>query len=156
NFGFVGHRQTSDSSVVWFRNSHGGLAATMLRISEPRHWRRVGRIQRSMVARPRPMFSLPWRSPMTGSRITPTVLCVAALVLADSAGPVLAKAVISIDKSTQQMSVLVDGVPRYRFAVSTGRAGYSTPNGSYRPQWLARSWFSKKYYNSPMPHSIFF
>jgi len=95
---------------------------------------------------------------MTGSRIIRTLFCFAAVafVLADSAGPVLAKAVISIDKSTQHMSVLVDGVSRYRFAVSTGRAGYSTPNGTYRPQWLARSWFSKKYYNSPMPHSIFF
>jgi lipoprotein-anchoring transpeptidase ErfK/SrfK len=95
---------------------------------------------------------------MTGPRITPTLLCLAAIafVLAVGVGPVLAKAVISIDKSNQQMSVLVDGIPRYRFAVSTGRAGYSTPNGRYRPQWLARSWFSKKYYNSPMPHSIFF
>jgi len=35
------------------------------------------------------------------------------------------------------MSVSVDGVPRYRFAVSTGRAGYGTPNGTYNPQRLA-------------------
>ena len=54
------------------------------------------------------------------------------------------------------MSVSVDGVPRYRFTVSTGRAGYGTPNGTYHPQRLAASWFSKLYYNSPMPHSIFF
>ena len=54
------------------------------------------------------------------------------------------------------MTVSVDGVPRYRFAVSTGRAGYGTPNGTYHPQRLAASWFSKLYYNSPMPHSIFF
>jgi hypothetical protein len=54
------------------------------------------------------------------------------------------------------MAVSVDGVPRYRFAVSTGRAGYGTPSGTYRPQRLAASWFSKLYYNSPMPHSIFF
>jgi hypothetical protein len=54
------------------------------------------------------------------------------------------------------MSVAVDGVPRYRFTVSTGRAGYGTPNGTYHPQRLAASWFSKLYYNSPMPHSIFF
>jgi hypothetical protein len=56
----------------------------------------------------------------------------------------------------QQMSVSVDGVPRYGFAVSTGRAGYGTPNGAYHPQRLAASWFSKLYYNSPMPYSIFF
>ena len=95
---------------------------------------------------------------MTGFRIRPALPCLAtvAFVLADSAVPAVAKAVISIDKSSQQMSVLVDGVSRYRFAVSTGRSGYATPNGRYRPRWLARSWFSKKYYNSPMPHSIFF
>jgi len=39
---------------------------------------------------------------------------------------------------------------------STGRAGYGTPSGTYRPQRLERTWFSKEYYNSPMPHSIFF
>jgi L,D-transpeptidase catalytic domain len=70
--------------------------------------------------------------------------------------PAFARVLITVDKSTQQMSVSVDGVPRYRFAVSTGRAGYGTPNGTYHPQRLAASWFSKLYYNSPMPHSIFF
>ena len=70
--------------------------------------------------------------------------------------PAAANVVVTIDKSTQRMSVSVDGSPRYSFVVSTGRAGYGTPNGTYRPQRLARTWFSKKYYNSPMPHSIFF
>jgi hypothetical protein len=70
--------------------------------------------------------------------------------------PVSAKVSISVDKSTQHMSVSVDGVSRYRFAVSTGRAGYGTPNGAYHPERLAAQWFSKLYYNSPMPHSIFF
>jgi len=70
--------------------------------------------------------------------------------------PASANVLISVDKSAQHMSVSVDGVPRYRFAVSTGRAGYGTPNGTYHPERLAASWFSKLYYNSPMPHSIFF
>jgi lipoprotein-anchoring transpeptidase ErfK/SrfK len=70
--------------------------------------------------------------------------------------PAAANVVVTIDKSTQRMTVSVDGSPRYNFVVSTGRAGYGTPNGTYHPQRLARSWFSKKYYNSPMPHSIFF
>ncbi len=70
--------------------------------------------------------------------------------------PAFAEVLISVDKNTQQMSVSVDGVPRYSFAVSTGRAGYGTPNGTYYPQRLAASWFSKLYYNSPMPYSIFF
>jgi len=80
------------------------------------------------------------------------------LVLAFVAGtvPAAANVVVTIDKSTQHMSVSVDGTPRYNFVVSTGRAGYGTPNGTYHPERLARTYFSKKYYNSPMPHSIFF
>ena len=54
------------------------------------------------------------------------------------------------------MLVSVDGMPRYRWVVSTGRVGYGTPSGTYRPQRMERTWFSKEYYNSPMPHSIFF
>jgi lipoprotein-anchoring transpeptidase ErfK/SrfK len=80
----------------------------------------------------------------------------AAAVVGLSAGAARANVLVAIDKSTQQMSVSVDGVPRYRWVVSTGRAGYGTPSGTYRPQRLERTWFSKEYYNSPMPYSIFF
>jgi hypothetical protein len=64
--------------------------------------------------------------------------------------------VINVDKNRQKMSVEVDGEPRYEWTVSTGRAGYGTPNGTYHPQRLEREWFSKEYYDSPMPYSIFF
>jgi len=64
--------------------------------------------------------------------------------------------IVHIDKSRQRMTVTADGRALHSWAVSTGRAGYGTPNGSYRPQRLARRWFSRQYYNSPMPHSIFF
>jgi hypothetical protein len=67
-----------------------------------------------------------------------------------------AHVVIHVDKSSQRMTVSVDGERRYSFVVSTARAGYSTPNGVYHPERLERTWFSKRYYNSPMPHSIFF
>jgi lipoprotein-anchoring transpeptidase ErfK/SrfK len=56
----------------------------------------------------------------------------------------------------QTMQVVVDGVPRYDWRVSTGRRGLPTPGGVYHPQRLAARWFSRKYHNSPMPHSIFF
>jgi lipoprotein-anchoring transpeptidase ErfK/SrfK len=39
-----------------------------------------------------------------------------------------AEVVVQIDKSAQRMSVSVDGVTRYNWAVSTGRDGYGTPN----------------------------
>ncbi len=82
--------------------------------------------------------------------------CIIAAILSLIASGARAHVLISVDKNTQQMTVSVDGAPRYRFAVSTGRAGYGTPNGTYSPQRLERTWFSKEYYNSPMPHSIFF
>jgi lipoprotein-anchoring transpeptidase ErfK/SrfK len=40
--------------------------------------------------------------------------------------------------------------------VSTGRSGYGTPSGVFYPQAMVRRHFSRRYYNSPMPHSIFF
>jgi lipoprotein-anchoring transpeptidase ErfK/SrfK len=64
--------------------------------------------------------------------------------------------VVQIDRAGQRMAVIVDGAPRYNWRVSTARRGYITPPGTYRPEMLARRWFSRKYYNSPMPHSIFF
>jgi lipoprotein-anchoring transpeptidase ErfK/SrfK len=70
--------------------------------------------------------------------------------------PAQAGVVVHIDKSSQRMSVSVDGSPRYAWPVSTGRRGYGTPSGVFHPQMMARRWYSKKYYNSPMPHSIFF
>ncbi|HEY3149851.1 MAG TPA: L,D-transpeptidase [Dongiaceae bacterium] len=64
--------------------------------------------------------------------------------------------VVHIDKSRQRMTVSVDGRPLHSWAVSTGRRGYGTPSGVYHPQFLARRWYSRKYYHSPMPYSIFF
>jgi lipoprotein-anchoring transpeptidase ErfK/SrfK len=63
---------------------------------------------------------------------------------------------VHIDKSSQRMMVAVDGRPAYLWPVSTGRGGFGTPTGRFRPRWMARSWFSTRYYGSPMPHAIFF
>lgn len=71
-------------------------------------------------------------------------------------GSASAAIVVNIDRSAQRMAVTVDGEPRYNWRVSTARRGYVTPPGTYHPEMLARHWFSRKYYNSPMPHSIFF
>ncbi|HSI42193.1 MAG TPA: L,D-transpeptidase [Xanthobacteraceae bacterium] len=85
-------------------------------------------------------------------------LCVALSVaaLAWSAGLAQAELVARIDLSSQRMVVSVDGLPRYAWNISTARPGYRTPVGTYRPQRLYRSYFSKKYDNAPMPYSIFF
>jgi hypothetical protein len=77
-------------------------------------------------------------SPLAKLRVS-TLACALFFSISTAAQPALAEVLISVNKSTQQMSVSVDGVPRYRFAVSTGRAGYGTPNGTYHPQRLAFS-----------------
>lgn len=67
-----------------------------------------------------------------------------------------AKIAVRIDISRQTMSVSVDGGPYATWKVSTARRGYWTPRGSFRPYVLKRMHYSRKYDNSPMPHSIFF
>lgn len=79
-----------------------------------------------------------------------------ALALSLAAHAAQAGVIVTVDKSTQELTVEVDGVAQYRWPVSTGRWGYNTPNGTYRPQRLERQWYSRKYDWSPMPHSIFF
>ncbi len=84
-------------------------------------------------------------------------LVAAVLVALLSAGRTAeAGLLVTIHKSTQRMTVAVDGSVRYIWAVSTGRRGFGTPSGTFHPQMLARTWFSRKYYNSPMPYAIFF
>jgi lipoprotein-anchoring transpeptidase ErfK/SrfK len=63
---------------------------------------------------------------------------------------------VYIDKSNQQMTVSLDNVETYRWPVSTGRAGYSTPSGTYTATSMNEVWYSKEYDNAPMPHAIFF
>jgi len=93
---------------------------------------------------------------MRGLRIAALIALVAVLGLAAGSGRAFADVLVVIDKSTQRMSVSVNGQPRFLWRVSTGRPGFGTPSGTFHPQWMARTYFSKKYYDSPMPHSIFF
>lgn len=63
---------------------------------------------------------------------------------------------VAIDLSKQRMTVSENGKVIHSWAISSGRAGYRTPTGTYRPQWLTRMHYSKKYDNAPMPYSVFF
>jgi hypothetical protein len=64
--------------------------------------------------------------------------------------------VISVDKTSQRMTVSVDGATRYVWPVSTGRPGFDTPNGIFHPFRLDPDHHSTVYDNAPMPDSIFF
>ena len=82
--------------------------------------------------------------------------CIAVSLLVVPVQSALASIRVSIDISSQRMKVYVNGRLRHVWRVSTGRRGYPTPTGSFRPTRLERSWYSRKYNWSPMPHSIFF
>src|SRR4026208_1922787 len=73
-----------------------------------------------------------------------------------SAQSAFASLIANIDLSRQVMTITVDGAPYARREGSSGRNGYSTPTGSFRPYLLRRMHYSSKYENSPMPHSVFF
>ncbi|HEY8565675.1 MAG TPA: L,D-transpeptidase [Beijerinckiaceae bacterium] len=80
------------------------------------------------------------------------------LTLAFALLPVAAQAglTVAVDLSAQSMTVSDGGRVLHRFPISSGRDGYRTPNGTYRPQRLVRMHYSRKYDMSPMPYSIFF
>ena len=84
------------------------------------------------------------------------IVLFATIVLVACVSAASAGVLVHIDKSSQRMMVAVDGLLAHVWPVSTGRGGFGTPTGRFRPQRLARSWFSTRYYGSPMPHSIFF
>jgi lipoprotein-anchoring transpeptidase ErfK/SrfK len=62
---------------------------------------------------------------------------------------------INIEISTQSMLVNVNGARFAAWKVSTGRAGYWTPRGTWRVQRMARVHYSRQY-KAPLPHAIFF
>lgn len=71
---------------------------------------------------------------------------------ANAASQVVAR----VDISRQRMVVTVDGRPAFEWKVSTAGKGYVTPTGSWKPTRMHKMWYSKKYDNAPMPHSVFF
>ena len=79
----------------------------------------------------------------------------AAFALA-AAAPARADLFIQVDKAAQQMTVSEDGQQLYVWPVSTGRAGYNTPNGAFTPFRMDRDHYSREWDDAPMPYSIFF
>lgn len=72
------------------------------------------------------------------------------------APPVEPTLTIAIDLTEQRLSVSEYGKQRYSWSISSGAYGYPTPTGTFRPEWMAKMWHSRKYDLAPMPHAIFF
>ena len=73
-----------------------------------------------------------------------------------AAGAARAAVQIEVDVGSQTMRVTTGDGATYAWPVSTARRGFKTPRGTYGVQSLQRMHYSRKYHNSPMPHSIFF
>ncbi len=63
---------------------------------------------------------------------------------------------IVVNKSVQRIYVYKDMKQLYTFKSSTGKAEHPTQNGVFHPYLLETMHYSRKYYNSPMPWSVFF
>jgi lipoprotein-anchoring transpeptidase ErfK/SrfK len=63
---------------------------------------------------------------------------------------------VEINKSTQRMTVTVNGERLYTWLVSTGADGYDTQNGAFKPFRMEIDHYSDEYDQAPMPYSIFF
>jgi uncharacterized protein (TIGR02246 family) len=116
------------------------------------HWTEVG-VRDGGVWKIRLLTVVPTPSPSSNAVSSGTVTN-----SASTSTPEAQKAavLINIDKTNQKMTVFLDGVEKYDWPVSTGRAGYSTPSGTYTATSMNEIWYSKQWDNSPMPHSIFF
>jgi hypothetical protein len=93
---------------------------------------------------------------MRHRRAAVSAILLAAAAALFTAAPARANLLIAIDKSTQTMTVSVDGKPRHHWPVSTGKQGYDTPAGAYSPFRMERDHYSREWDNAPMPYSIFF
>ena len=80
----------------------------------------------------------------------------AGCALAAAAAPAQAALLISVDKSTQTMTVAEDGATLYTWPVSTGAGRYDTPAGEWKPFRMEKDHYSKEWDDAPMPNSIFF
>jgi len=63
---------------------------------------------------------------------------------------------VKVDLSEQIMNVYKGDTLVYSWFVSTAVDGLVTPTGNFKPYHAEKMHFSKQFYNSPMPYSVFF
>ena len=71
----------------------------------------------------------------------------------NTAGP---KVIVSVNLTTQRMHVQFPDGSEETWLISSGRPGYDTPGGKYKPQWIDPDHVSKQYQDAPMPYAVFF
>ena len=63
---------------------------------------------------------------------------------------------VKVDLAKQIMDIYKGDKWVYSWFISSAADGYVTPTGKYKPYHTAKMHFSKQFYNSPMPYSVFF
>ena len=68
--------------------------------------------------------------------------------------------IATISLTKQEMDVFAETADyqqlTYKWKISTGRKGYETPTGDFKPIWADPDHHSSIYENAPMPFSVFF
>lgn len=95
-------------------------------------------------------------------------LSVSAALLVSAAAPASANLLFpgqasvyaKVSIADQRMDVVINRgngkKETYTWKVSTGRKGFETPPGKFRPDYIDELHHSTKYENAPMPFSVFF
>jgi len=71
---------------------------------------------------------------------------------AGNGGP---KVIVDVDLTAQRMYVHFPDGTEETWPISSGRPGFATPDGKYKPQWVDPDHVSKQYQDAPMPYAIF-
>jgi hypothetical protein len=88
-------------------------------------------------------------------RCLSALMAVFALSLVALASPAQAGVQIRVNLASQSMTVTTPDGDVRKWAISSGRTGYRTIRGQYRPYMLKTYHWSRKY-GGAMPHAIFF
>lgn len=94
-----------------------------------------------------------WKTKIVGCA---AAILTAGMMMGGTATASLAGVVAHVNLSSQRMHVKVNGRHYASWKISSGRKGYRTPTGTWRPKWTTKMHYSRKYYNSPMPYSVFY
>jgi hypothetical protein len=62
---------------------------------------------------------------------------------------------VRVNIAAQRMTVSTSDGEVHEWAISSGRSGFRSPNGVYRPTRLEKNWYSRKY-GGAMPYAVFF
>lgn len=88
------------------------------------------------------------------SAVTPTPVAEAAKPTPPA--PPAITLIAKVDLTAQRLTLIENGKTKASWAISSGAQGFATPVGSFKPEWTAKMWYSRKYDMAPMPHAVFF